>query len=797
MLRPLLVTLLGATVLPIAAHSFHGTTVPTELVAMPSTSVEHQASLQDIAIATQIDGQTALSEVRINFSNAAANEAYFPFQMSLPKGGQVLSYQLDQDAQIPINNRGIIARSNFQLQIKNIPAHGSRTLVLQVRSPLEQVADAWHYQLPLGFAQGANKLSIEIANQGLSTQPTIQINAKTLDLIKIGQTYTLSLNDPQVSQASMLIAKLKLSNLPLKEESNKKDLAELSAVASRIRVDAPQPMEMPKPVAPEVKLMQKIQVTGGPIKNLRSEYMAAPSVMTSAPYGRIHENNSYPVSDTAKYQNYAENGWKRVGDEPVSTFSADVDTGSYANVRRFLQQGRLPAVDAVRTEELVNYFSYEYALPVKDATHPFSVHTETSISPWNKDRLLMRVAIKGKDVAKESLPPANLVFLVDVSGSMSPAERLPLIKSALKLLTMQLRPKDRVSLVTYADGTGVALPPTSGSEKDKIILAIEQLSSGGSTNGEGGLRLAYQQARAAKIEGGINRVLLATDGDLNVGVTDPNELKALVERERKAGISLSTLGVGDHNYNDALMKKLADNGDGSYHYLDSLQEAHKVLVNEFTSTLSTIAQDLKLQLEFNPKNVAEYRLIGYELRALTREQFNDDKVDAGDIGAGHTVTALYEIVPTGSSGNVDPLRYGERNKADISEINNSTNSANSSNSQFKNELAWLKLRYKNPGESKSNLVQVPITKASQIKSIDNTDKDFRFATAVAAWSQWLRGSALIGDFSANDILKLARNARGEDKFGHRAEFIRLVELSASLKPSEAVAVENKSSLIKR
>jgi len=526
----------------------------------------------------------------------------------------------------------------------------------------------------------------------------------------------------------------------------------------------------PSPAAPPAVYLppSELMVTSSKTESYAPALREAPriSVQSSA-------------QDTAKYQSYQENSWKRVAEDPVSTFSADVDTGSYANVRRFIQQGQLPHPDAVRAEELVNYFSYDYALPSKNDAHPFSVNTQLTVSPWNTKRQLLRIAIKGKDIAKESLPAANLVFLVDVSGSMSPPDRLPLVKSALKLLTTQLRAQDRVSLVTYANGTQVVLTPTPGNQKDKINLAIDQLSAGGGTNGEAGIKLAYAQAHAAKIKDSkdskdsINRVLLATDGDLNIGITNDRDLKSLVERERKAGISLSTLGVGDSNYNEALMKKLADNGDGNYHYLDSLQEAHKVLVNEYTSSLATIAQDLKLQLEFNPALVKEYRLIGYELRALTREQFNDDKVDAGDIGSGHTVTALYEIVPQGSKGNVDPLRY-QADKADQLIKENR-----------KQELAWLKLRYKTPGRSQSQLIETPIQQASLLPNIRAADQDFRFATAVAAWAQWLRSSSLIENFGPKEILALANSARANDRYGHRAEFVRLVELSSALHPAQA------------
>lgn len=481
------------------------------------------------------------------------------------------------------------------------------------------------------------------------------------------------------------------------------------------------------------------------------------------------------IKDTARYQNFTENPWKRVAEDPLSTFSIDVDTGSYANVRRFINRGQMPPVDAVRVEEMVNYFGYRYTPPPAAAPHPFGIDVQLAASPWGKDRGLMRIAIQGKDVAKATLPPANLVFLVDVSGSMSPVDRLPLVQSALRLLTQQLRPVDKVSLVTYASGVQVVLPPTSGSEKTAIMQAIDRLVASGGTYGEGGLRLAYAQARASFIEGGINRVLLATDGDLNVGVTDPNELKRLIETQRKDGISLTALGVGDSNFNEALMKKLADAGDGSYHYLDSLQEAHKVLVHQFTSTLAVIAQDVKLQLEFNPAAVMEYRQIGYELRALTREQFNNDTVDAGDIGAGHSVTALYELVPVGGKGHVDPLRYQQGQKPP------SPSSANNS-PQHSNELAWLKLRYKPPGQTDSILMQFPVPRPAQgWPALAKADEDFRFATAIASWGQWMRGSTQIGTFGPDQFIALAKGAKGEDSYGHRAESIRLMELSHSLK----------------
>jgi len=523
------------------------------------------------------------------------------------------------------------------------------------------------------------------------------------------------------------------------------------------RPDAP---VAPKParveVAPPASPIAAMQAPMARMAAVVPAYMPAP------------QRPMAPPQSTAQYTRFDDRPWQRVAEAPVSTFSASVDTGSYANVRRFLNRGALPPRDAVRVEELVNYFGYDYAAPAANAATPFAVDARLVASPWHAERGLLRIAVKGQDLAKQSLPPANLVFLVDVSGSMGPQDRLPLVRSALHLLTNQLRAQDCVAIVSYASGTRVVLEATPGDRKDAIHAAIDTLSAAGGTYGQAGIRLAYTQARAGFISEGINRVLLATDGDLNIGVTSADELKTLVEGERKRGVSLTTLGVGDSNYNEALMKKLADVGDGSYHYLDTLQEAHKVLVNEMTSTLAVIAQDLKLQIEFNPALVQEYRLIGYELNNLTRQQFNDDKVDAGDIGAGHTVTALYEIIPTGAKGTVDPLRYGEGKGAQPAD-------------PHAKELAWLKLRYKPPGQADSRLVQLPVTKAAAWPALAKADADLRFAVAVAAWGQWLRGGTQIGDYGPKKIAALAHDARGDDRYGHRAEFERLVELSASLK----------------
>jgi Ca-activated chloride channel family protein len=472
-----------------------------------------------------------------------------------------------------------------------------------------------------------------------------------------------------------------------------------------------------------------------------------------------------PVPDQPSNERYgqiSDNPIHRVAEAPVSTFSVDVDTGSYSNVRRLLNGGALPPVDAVRVEELINYFPYDYALP-RDG-RPFAVHTALAPAPWNAQRVLLRVAIKGQDVAQQSLPPANLVFLVDVSGSMHSADKLPLLQSSLKLLVDQMRPVDRISLVTYAGSTQVVLPPTSGADKATIKTAIDGLRAGGGTAGASGIELAYRAAQQSFIDGGINRILLATDGDFNVGVSDTGQLKKMVEAKRRTGISLSTLGFGTGNYNEALMEQIADVGDGAYSYVDNLMEGHKVLVSEMSSTLATIARDVKVQIEFNPALVQEYRQIGYENRQLRREDFHNDQVDAGDIGAGHTVTALYELTLTGARGAIDPLRYG---------------AASSAGAANTTELAHLRLRYKRPGHSSSELIETPIRREA-MRPLDQADADFRFATAVAGFGQVLRGGRHTGGWTVADARALAAASLADDRFGYRGEFLRLAGLAQAL-----------------
>jgi|KBSMisStandDraft_5_1062788.scaffolds.fasta_scaffold12094_7 Ca-activated chloride channel family protein len=472
------------------------------------------------------------------------------------------------------------------------------------------------------------------------------------------------------------------------------------------------------------------------------------------------------IQNTERYQHLDDNAVHLVADQPISTFSIDVDTGAYANVRRFLNAGQLPPQDAVRVEEMVNYFDYSYVPPASRDV-PFRVATEVAPAPWNPQALLMKIGIKGFEVAAAERPPANLVFLIDVSGSMQSPDKLPLLKNAFRMLTDQLTARDRVSMVVYAGSSGVVLEPTPGDQKTKIREAIDRLEAGGSTNGAEGIERAYQLAHDAQVKGGINRVVLATDGDFNVGVVNYEALVDMAERQRSSGVALTTLGFGTGNYNDQLLERLADAGNGNYSYVDTLAEARKVLVSELSSTLFTIAKDVKIQVEFNPAQVLEYRLIGYENRMLQREDFNNDKVDAGEIGAGHRVTALYEVVPVGKSGHVDPLRYGQKPAA--------------SDARASNELAFVRLRYKKPDADKSQLLEYPIAKSS-VATLERLSPDFRFAASVAAFGQLLRGGKYVGNFGYGDVEQLARGALGEDTEGYRREFVSLVKLADSLTP---------------
>lgn len=466
------------------------------------------------------------------------------------------------------------------------------------------------------------------------------------------------------------------------------------------------------------------------------------------------------------YDRIIENGFKSPTDHPLSTFSIDVDTASYANMRRFLNNGHLPPPDAVRIEEMINYFSYDYEGPNGEA--PFAVHVDSTAAPWNEEHRLVRIALQGEKVDLSERPDANLVFLIDVSGSMSDSNKLPLVQRSLNLLVDQLKTPDRIAVVVYAGASGLALPSTTANNKETIQHAISNLKSGGSTNGGAGIELAYSVAQKHFIEDGINRVILCTDGDFNVGTTDRGGLTRMIEEKARTGVFFSVLGFGMGNYQDASMEELSNKGNGNYGYVDSFKEARKVFVDEMLGTLYTIAKDVKIQVEFNPTQVGSYRLIGYENRILAKEDFNDDTKDAGEIGAGHRVTALYEIVPPGlaegKAPSVDPLKY----------------QAASESVAKSSETLTVKLRFKQPDEDVSSLIEQALSDNGS--ELDASDDDFRFATAVASFGMLLRESELIANMSYEDVLDLAQNAKGNDAGGLRSEFIELVEKVISFQP---------------
>lgn len=482
-----------------------------------------------------------------------------------------------------------------------------------------------------------------------------------------------------------------------------------------------------------------------------------------------------PVTQGETYGPVIENGVKSVALEPVSTFSIDVDTGSYSNVRRMLNQGLLPPADAVRVEEFINYFDYQYSGPDM-TTAPFSVSTAMAVSPWDSEKHLVRIALKGYEPEVDTALGRNLVFLLDVSGSMAQADKLPLLSRSLNLLSQQLKAADRVSIVVYAGASGVVLEPTPGDQHSKIQLALTQLQAGGGTNGHAGIELAYQMAERAFIKNGINRVILATDGDFNVGIHDHNQLIELIKRKKNSGIALTTLGFGQGNYNDHVMEQLADAGNGNYQYIDTIHEARKVLVDELSSTLMTIAKDVKIQVEFNPANVAEYRLLGYENRRLNQEDFNNDKVDAGEIGAGHTVTAFYEVSLVGSNNKyLDPLRYGTNSQQNITRPSGA----------LANEIALVKLRYK-PLDSDNSVLLTQTIDKKQITDFNQQSDDFRFASSVLGFAHKLKHSVYLQAMDYPQLIDIAQQAKGQDEFGYRAQFIQLLKSAASIQDTATV-----------
>lgn len=478
------------------------------------------------------------------------------------------------------------------------------------------------------------------------------------------------------------------------------------------------------------------------------------------PYAAIPAGEVY---NREAYSTIHENGFKSVVNAPLSTFSIDVDAASYSNMRRFLNNGSKPPIDAVRIEEMINYFDYDYPSPSNG--HPFSIYQEVSAAPWNNENLLLHIGLQGEKLDFDKLPPSNIVFLLDVSGSMNNANKLPLLKKSLQLLVNQLDEEDRIAIVVYAGSSGLVLPSTSGNEKETILGALNQLEAGGSTAGGAGLKLAYKVASENFIRKGNNRVILATDGDFNVGISSDAEMERLIEKEREKGIFISVLGFGMGNYQDSKMEIIADKGNGNYAYIDNILEAKKVLVNEFGGTLFTIAKDVKIQIEFNPAVVESYRLIGYENRLLNNEDFDDDKKDAGELGSGHTVTALYEIVPAKKGSEMSgSLKYQN------TEIKPSALSAD--------EMATVKFRYKKPDSDKSILLEEIIPEKTVATS--KTSANFRFSAAVAGFGMLLRNSEFKGNLTWKSVTEMAESAKGVDKNGYRSEMIQLVKLAQHL-----------------
>lgn len=509
---------------------------------------------------------------------------------------------------------------------------------------------------------------------------------------------------------------------------------------------------------PEVLMLQKVAEVGYASK--------ADSYAKAAPmaYGAVRESGAgfyryNPNFNTEGYAAVNENGFRNVKNNPLSTFSIDVDNASYSNIRRFINNGQLPPPDAVRIEEMINYFRYDY--PEPRGEHPFSVYTELAACPWNNKHELLQVGLRGKSIDKSSLPPSNMVFLIDVSGSMNSPNKLPLLKSAFALLINEIRPQDHVAIVVYAGAAGLVLESTPGNKKELIMSAIDNLEAGGSTAGGAGLRLAYREAEKNFIKGGNNRIILATDGDFNVGESSNGGMERLVEEQRQLGVFITVLGFGMGNYKDDKMEIIADKGNGNYSYIDNLQEARKVLVREFGGTLFTIARDVKFQIEFNPSKVDSYRLIGYENRLLNDEDFNDDTKDAGEMGSGHMVTALYEIVPSGSGErvpSVDPLKY------QVSRVKNEEN--------YTDEMLTIKVRYKKPDGITSMLLEKPVKDFGE--EIEDASENLRFAAAVAEFGMILCESEFRGSSTLDGAAKLASSAKGSDDDGYRSEMIRLI-----------------------
>jgi Ca-activated chloride channel family protein len=567
--------------------------------------------------------------------------------------------------------------------------------------------------------------------------------------------------------------------------AGQEELKDLSSEVEVREYETPvnQPVVPPAPPAPEevakpsvqparesTRREQKLSRPSGSLQSLSFDaFSGAPASSRSRAMGLMEQVPTPVISPSQdEFDVIDANVFRRVSDHPLSTFSVDVDTASYAVVRKMLKEGRLPPKDAVRIEELVNYFDYGYAAPADGS--PFAAHMQVAPAPWAPEHRLVRVALKGKEIATEERPALNLVYLLDVSGSMNGGNRLPLVKRAMKTLANQLDERDRVAIVVYAGAAGLVLPSTSGENEQAIIEALDRLQAGGSTAGGAGIQLAYQTAREQFVEGGVNRVILCTDGDFNVGLNQTGDLQKLIEREAKSGVQLTILGFGMGNYKDDTLETLSNKGNGNYAYIDDYSEARKVLVDDLLGTMITIAKDVKIQVEFNPTYVGAYRLIGYENRMLNKEDFNNDKIDAGEIGAGHTVTAFYELIPPGlpvpgEAPEVDDLKYQSAAVADRIDA-------------VDTELLTLKLRHKQPDGDTSVKTEYPLPALQ--RTLAESDADFRFASAVAAFGQWLRDEEFRGRMTLEEILDLGQSGKGEDPFGYRAEFLQLVRTAGSL-----------------
>jgi len=638
----------------------------------------------------------------------------------------------------------------------------------------------FHFRVPSALGALVTALLLVVPSVRAQQGGTITgrvVDASTGQAIAAVQVFISALDIGGLTQQS---GRYLLQNVPAGTHTLSVSRIGYRTTEAEVTVAGGQTVEQNFSLAGEALQLEAIVVTGTPGGTQRraighavvsvSAISLTRAALDRQRSGRVLRQRYNPDFEREGYDRIYENEFMAVSANPLSTFGIDVDRASYSNVRRFIRDGRLPPADAVRIEELINYFTYD--LPSPEGPDPFSVHTEVGPAPWNPMHRLVRIGIQGRRIDTEDLPPSNLVFLVDVSGSMRPANKLPLLKSALGMLVNQMRPQDRVAIVVYAGAAGLVLDPTSGADKETILEALSRLEAGGSTAGGAGLRLAYDVARRHHMEGGNNRVILATDGDFNIGPSSDAEMIRLIEDRRDQGTFLTVLGFGTGNLQDAKMEQIADHVNGNFAYIDSVHEAHKVLVREFGGTLYTIAKDVKLQVEFNPARVQAYRLIGYENRMLAAEDFNDDRKDSGDLGAGHTVTALYEVIPTGVESStlvrgLDVLRYQRTDE-----------SVAISESQ---EMLFVKLRYKDPNGNRSRLLSTAVSDVDAAREIDGSpSSDFTFAASVAAFGMVLRDSKYGGTADLRAVLRWARSSVGPDHEGYRREFVRMVEAAARL-----------------